>query len=570
MKKYWKIRERGNEGDIERLAGELNINHVLSNLLVQRGINTFDEAKQFFRPSLDDLHDPYLMKDMDIAVARLNKAIENKEKILIYGDYDVDGTTSIALLYAFMRKYYKNLDFYIPNRYAEGYGISFKGVDYAKEHGNTLIIAIDCGIKALDKIKYANEHEIDFIICDHHTPGDELPDAKAILNPKRKDCSYPYKELSGCGVGFKFMHAFCIDKKIDVEELYQYLDLVAVSIASDIVHITGENRIMAFHGLKKLNDNPIIGLKSIINISGAEKKELVIEDIVFRIGPRLNAAGRMESAKQAVDLLISENVTEAQLLCEKLNTHNQTRRNIDKNITQEAIEEIERNKSKYRLSTVLYNPNWHKGVVGIVASRLIESYYRPTIVLTQSNGFATGSARSVVGFDLYEAINECSDLLESFGGHMYAAGLTLKPENVQTFKDRFEEIVRDRITKDQLVPQVEIDAELNFKDINDKFYRILKQFMPFGPGNMNPVFFAENVADNGSGRCVGADGDHLKLSLIQEDNPFTHMNAIAFGQGKMYKKIKGNLFDIAYAITENEFRGQTTLQLNIKDIKVDG
>ncbi|MCG8701798.1 MAG: single-stranded-DNA-specific exonuclease RecJ [Bacteroidales bacterium] len=569
MKKYWRIKEKGDAEIIENLAKELNVSNVLSNLLVQRGVTTFDEAKSFFRPSLDDLHDPFLFKDMDKAVARLEQAIENNEKILVYGDYDVDGTTSIALVYSYIRRFYKNIDYYIPDRYSEGYGVSYVGIDYAISNKVGLMIALDCGIKAIDKIAYAKENNVDFIVCDHHTPGQQLPEAYAVLDAKREDCPYPYKELSGCGVGFKFMQAWNKKRGVSPEPLFEYLDLVAVSIASDIVQITGENRILAFYGLKKLNENPLVGLKVIKAISGAEGKELTIEDIVFKIGPRINAAGRMESGKQAVDLLVSTNPTEAQLLCEKLNSHNQTRRNIDKNITEEAIAEIEQNKSRYSYSTVLYNPDWHKGVVGIVASRLIESYYRPTIVLTESNGYATGSARSVWGFDLYEAINECSDLLESFGGHMYAAGLTLKPENVQNFKDRFENVVRDRITHDQLVPQVEIDAELDFRDINDKFYRVLKQFQPFGPGNMNPVFFAEDVADNGSGRCVGSDGDHLKLSLLQEDNPFTFINAIAFNQGHMYKKVSGNLFDIAYTITENHFRGVTSLQLNIKDIKAD-
>lgn len=569
MEKYWKIKEKGSAEKISSLSQALGISEVLANLLVQRGVNTFDEARDFFRPNLDNLHNPYLMKDMDIAVERLEQAMERGEKILIYGDYDVDGTTSISLVYSFLRKIYEHLDYYIPNRYSEGYGVSYKGIDYAHERKITLIIALDCGIKAVDKIKYAKEKGIDFIVCDHHTPGNTLPPAAAVLDAKRADCSYPYKELSGCGVGFKYMHALCIKRNIPFEELLEYIDLVTVSIASDIVHITGENRILAYYGLKKLNENPIIGLEAIKRFSGAEGKELAIDDIVFKIGPRINAAGRMESGKQAVDLLISTNPKEAILLCEKLNSHNQTRRNIDKTITEEAVAELNIDENRNRFSTVLYNPLWHKGVVGIVASRLIETYYRPTVVLTESNGFATGSARSVVGFDLYEAINECSDLLESFGGHMYAAGLTLKVENVSKFKERFERVVRDTITPDLLIPQVDIDAELNFVDIDEKFYRILKQFQPFGPGNMNPVFFTENVADNGSGRCVGAEGDHLKLNLLQEDNPFRTVPAIAFNLGGMMKKINGTSFDIAYTLAENHFRGSTTLQLNIKDIKID-
>lgn len=557
--------------DIEKLALELNINHVLANLLIQRDIKTFDQAKAFFRPSLDDLHDPFLMKDMDKAVERLDKAIQNGEHILIYGDYDVDGTTSVSLVYAFLRKIYSKVDYYIPDRYTEGYGVSYHGIDHAAATRVSLIIALDCGIKAVEKIKYASDKGIDFIVCDHHTPGKELPAAVAVLDAKRADCEYPFKELSGCGVGFKFMHAYSMLHNIPFTELLEHIDLVAVSIASDIVPIIGENRVLTFFGLKKLEENPVIGLKTIKEKSGIEDgKPIAVEDVVFKIGPRINAAGRMDSGKQAVDLLISESEKEARLLCDRLNVHNQTRRNIDKNITEEAILEIRQQSSKYKNSTVLYNPGWHKGVVGIVASRLIESYYRPTVVLTESNGFATGSARSVIGFDLYEAINECADLLESFGGHMYAAGLTMKPENVQKFKDRFEKVVCDRITTEQLTPQVEIDAELNFVDINDKFFRVLKQFAPFGPGNMNPVFFAENVVDNGTGRPVGPEGEHLKLTLLQESDPFKNLNAIAFNQGRRHDKIaNGKAFDIAYTLAENSFRGQTSLQINVKDIKFD-
>jgi single-stranded-DNA-specific exonuclease len=570
MDKYWKIKENGLRTDVDKLVYELNINHVLANLLVQRGIFTFDAARDFFRPEMKNLHDPFLMKDMEAAVNRLNEAISANQKILVYGDYDVDGTTSVALTYSFIRKRYSNIDYYIPDRYSEGYGVSFKGIDYASDHQVSLIIALDCGIKAMEKVSYAKSKGIDFIICDHHTPGDSLPEAIAVLDPKRSDCQYPFPDLSGCGVGFKLLQAFSIRNNIPSDELLEYIDLLAVSIASDIVPITGENRILTHFGLKKLEENPCIGLKAIKCVAGVEDKPLSVEDIVFRIGPRINAAGRMESGKQAVDLLISGNADEAFLLCDKINTHNQTRRNIDKNITEEAIKEIKTFNKKYKYSTVLYNPDWHKGVVGIVASRLIESYYRPTIVLTESNGFATGSARSVDGFDLYEAINECSSLLESFGGHMYAAGLTLKKDNVQKLRDRFEEVVSERIAPEQLVPQIEIDGELNFADITPKFYRILKQFEPFGPGNLNPVFFAENVADNGQGKRVGTSGEHLKMNLIQEENPFDDMPAIAFGQGAKFEKITGgNTFDIAYSIAENYFRGETKLQLNIKDIKTD-
>jgi single-stranded-DNA-specific exonuclease len=570
MEKYWKIKECSNKAEIDKLAAELNIESVMTNLLVQRGITNFELAKAFFRPSLENLHDPFLMKDMDAAIDRLDAAIEKGERILIYGDYDVDGTTSVALTYSFLRKFYNNLDYYIPSRYAEGYGVSFQGIDYASEHKITLIIALDCGIKAMEKINYAKEKNIDFIICDHHTPGKVLPEAAAVLDPKRADCKYPFKDLSGCGVGFKLLQAFSIRNNIPFEELTSYFDLLAVSIASDIVPIIDENRIFTYFGLKKLQENPCTGLKAINSVAAIEDKPITVEDIVFKIGPRINAAGRMESGKQAVDLLISNNPEEAFVLCDKINVHNQTRRNIDKSITEQAVKEIEQSNARYKYSTVLYNPDWHKGVVGIVASRLIETYYRPTIVLTESNGFATGSARSVDGFDLYEAINSCSDLLESFGGHMYAAGLTLKRENVQKLRDRFEDIVRETISPEQLVPQIEIDAELNFPEITSKFYRILKQFEPFGPGNMNPVFFAENVADNGSGRRVGGSGEHLKLNLIQENNPFDDVQAIAFNLGNRFNKISGgNTFDIAFTVAENSFRGVTRLQLNIKDIKTD-
>ncbi|HLO60982.1 MAG TPA: single-stranded-DNA-specific exonuclease RecJ [Bacteroidales bacterium] len=565
----WKIKENGYASEIKKLADELTVDPVISTLLVQRGIKTFDQAKAFFRPDLASLHDPFLMKDMDKAVGRLELALKNDEKILVYGDYDVDGTTSVAMMISFLRNFTDKTDYYIPDRYTEGYGVSFKGVDYAISHGMSLIIALDCGIKAVEKVAYARDHGIDFIICDHHNPGPSLPDAIAVLDPERPDETYPFHHLSGCGVGFKLLQAFTIKNNIPFGEVAQFLDLLAVSIASDIVPVTGENRILAFHGLKKLNENPCVGLKSIICIAGLTDKNIAIDDIVFKIGPRINAAGRIESGKQAVELLVSEKADEAALHCEKVNSHNLTRRNIDKTITEEALIEIAR-MDKYKFSTVLFNPGWHKGVVGIVASRLIESYFRPTIILTESNGHATGSARSIPGFDLYSAINECSDLLESFGGHMYAAGITLKTDNLQKFRDRFEEVVRNTVTPELLIPQVEIDAELNFKDITPKLLRILKQFEPFGPENTSPVFFAENVSDNGYARLVGADTEHLQLGLIQEENPFTVYRAIAFNQASHLSRIKkGTSFDIAYTLFENNFRGNTTIQLNIKDIKIE-
>lgn len=570
MSKIWKIKENGHEKETSKLASELNINKVLATLLVQRGITTFEQARMFFRPSLDDLHDPFLMKDMDKAIERIERAINKGEKILIYGDYDVDGTTSVSLVYSFFRKYYDKIDYYIPDRYTEGYGISYKGIEFAALNRTKLIIALDCGIKAVEKVQFARERGIDFIICDHHNPGDVLPNAVAVLDPERPDCTYPYKHLSGCGVGFKLTQAYCNKHKISFDEIKEYIDLVAVSIASDIVPITGENRVLAFHGLKKLNENPRTGLKAIISVAGMEGKPITVEDVVFKIGPRINAAGRMESGKQAVDLLISENKEEALLHCEKINAYNVTRRNIDKNMTDEALKEIETFGSRYKYSTVLFNPSWHKGVVGIVASRLIESYYRPTIILTESNGLATGSARSVNGFDLYAAISSCSDLLENFGGHMYAAGLTLKVDNVQLLRERFEEVVKEKITPELLVQQIEIDAEMNLKDISPQFFRILKQFEPFGPDNMNPVFFAENVVDNGYGRIVGSGEEHLKLCLVQEDEPYTVYDGIAFNQASHYAKIRKGLgFDIAYTLAENTFRGNTNLQLNVKDIKID-
>jgi single-stranded-DNA-specific exonuclease len=569
MNRAWKIKENAHSNDIKRLAEELTISPVITTLLVQRGINTFDQAKAFFRPDLSMLHDPFLMNDMEKAVHRLGSAFQHGEKILVYGDYDVDGTTSVSMVYSFIRNHHHEVYYYIPDRYAEGYGISFKGIDYAISRGVSLIIALDCGIKAIDKVAYASEHNVDFIICDHHTPGEVLPAAVAVLNPERQDSDYPFKFLSGCGVGFKLLQAYASCNQIPFEEIIGFLDLVAVSIASDIVPLINENRILANHGLKKLNETPSVGLKAIISVAGLDNKNITVDDIVFKIGPRINAAGRIESGNQAVELLVSEKPDEAFLLCEKINSHNLTRRNIDKIITEEALQEIAK-ADKYKFSTVLFNPGWHKGVVGIVASRLIESYFRPTVILTESNGHATGSARSIPGFDLYQAITACAGLLESYGGHMYAAGITLKTENVQKFRDRFEEIVRNTVTPEMLIPQVDIDTELNFKDISPKLFRVLKQFEPFGPENMNPVFFAENVSDNGYARLVGPDEDHLQLGLIQEEHPFIVNRAIAFNQASHLHSIKkGSSFDIAYTLIENNFRGMTSIQLNIKDIKIE-
>ena len=543
----------------------------IANILGQRGIKTFEEAKAFFRPELTHLHDPFLMKDMDRAIERINRAIISGEKVMIYGDYDVDGTTAVALTFNYFKDFFPDIVYYIPDRYNEGYGISLKGIDYAAANSVRLVIALDCGIKANEKIKYANSKGVDFIICDHHTPGASIPDAIAVLDPKRADCKYPFKELSGCGVGFKLIQAFQTTRNLAFEDIIKYLDLVVVSIASDIVPIVGENRVLSFFGLKQINESPSTGIATLIKLAGIQNKVITIEDIVFKIGPRINAAGRMESGSKSVDLLVSSDFGSAMLMGNKINDFNSSRRSVDSTITQEALTMIQMDESmKNRKSTVLFNPNWHKGVIGIVASRLMDHYYRPTVILTRSNGFATGSARSVNGFDLYQAIEECSDLLENFGGHKYAAGLTMKLNNVSAFQERFEKVVQRTIHPDQLIPVVEIDTELQLSDINDKFFRILMQFQPFGPENMAPVFLTENVSDNGSGKPVGVNAEHLKLSLVHEKDPYRVFPAIAFQQGKLFPKISGGQgFDICYSLDENVFRGESTIQINIKDIKVD-
>jgi single-stranded-DNA-specific exonuclease len=569
MEKNWIVKEQGNPVLIRHLSAELGIDQTLANLLLQRGIQTFDQAKDFFRPQLSQLHDPFLMKDMDKAVDRIRKAIENNENIMVYGDYDVDGTTAVSLVYSFLKKICPTVSFYIPDRYNEGYGISYQGIDYAREHNISLIIALDCGIKANEKIDYANDRGIDFIICDHHLPDEQIPDAVAVLDPKRADCHYPFDDLSGCGVGFKLLQGFCLKQEIPFEELLPFLDLVVVSIAADLVSITGENRVLAHYGLKRLNERPSRGLLSIINLSGLGKHHISIDDIVFKIGPRINAAGRMESGKTAVDLLTAENEEQANQMGETINIHNNDRKSVDREITQAAIAMVEEQEIlKTRKTIVLFNPSWHKGVVGIVASRLVESFYRPSIVLTQSNGFITGSARSIAGFDLYDAIESCSDLMETFGGHMYAAGLTLREENLEAFCERFETYVSNKITDDLLTPQIDIDTYLDFKQITPKFFRILKQFQPFGPGNMSPVFITENVYDNGNGRIVGSDSGHLKLELIQEDEPYRPISAIAFHQSEHFDYLQGgNPVDVCYAVAENYYRGIANIQLRVKDIK---
>ncbi|MCF8370645.1 MAG: single-stranded-DNA-specific exonuclease RecJ [Bacteroidales bacterium] len=571
MEKVWKIKPEGDEHHVDHLARSLNIDHILANLLVQRGIRTYAEAKSFFRPELTDLHDPFLMKDMDKAVKRIKKALDRNEKILIYGDYDVDGTTSVALVYAFLKDRYQHLDYYIPDRYSQGYGISFQGIEYAISNNIGLIISLDCGIKAVEKIAYAKRKGVDFIVCDHHTPGDTIPDAVAVLDPKRLDCDYPFKHLSGCGVGFKLIQAYAQEYNIPFYELERHLDLVCVSIASDIVPITGENRVLAHFGLQQLNGNPSDGLKATIQVSNLEGKEITISDIVFKIGPRINAAGRMESGRKSVDLLISGSKEIAAEVIIEVNNFNDARKDLDRGITQEALEMIERDEAgKNKKSTVLYRADWHKGVIGIVASRLIETYYRPTVIMTESNGFATGSARTVEGYDLYQAVEACSDLLENFGGHTYAAGLTMKIENVPEFTRRFEEHVARTISAEQMIPQIEVDSVIKLSDITPKFYRILKQFAPFGPDNMSPVFVTQNVIDWGTGKMVGKNEEHLKLDLMQGDNSNLVIPAIAFNQSEHYEIIHQRIpFHVCYTLIENEFRGKVNLQLMVRDIKME-
>ena len=568
IEKKWIVKEQGNPAAVRALSAELGIDQVLANLLVQRNITTAERAREFFKPDLSKLHDPFLMKDMDKAVERLEKAISNEEKVLIYGDYDVDGTTAVALMYTFIRNFNPNVEYYIPDRYDEGYGISYKGIDWGHENGYTLIIALDCGIKAVEKVAYAKGLGMDMIICDHHLPDEELPPAVAILDPKRRDCSYPFDDLSGCGVGFKLIQAYAIRKSIPFAWVESFLDLVAVSIAADLVSMTGENRILAYYGLERLNQSPRKGLQSIIRLSGLENHKISVDDIVFKIGPRINAAGRMESGRTAVHLLVSRSDEEAQNIGKIIDLHNKERKSVDKQITKAAIESVMNDSSfRDRKSTVVFDPKWNKGVVAIVASRLVEAFYRPTIVLTESNGLITGSARSIAGFDLYEAIKECSEYLENYGGHMYAAGLTLKKENLKPFEEKFEQVVAEKITEDILTPVVQIDTFLDFKQITPKFFRILKQFQPFGPGNQSPVFITENVYDNGNGRLVGSGNGHMKLELIQEDEPYRYISAIAFNRAEHFEHLHaGNPVDICYSIAENYYRGIANIQLRVKDI----
>ena len=581
IEKRWVVKPQGDPATVEALASALRIPPVLANLLVQRGIDTEEKAHSFFNPQLSDLHDPFLMKDMDRAVERVEAAVRNQEKIMVYGDYDVDGTTAVALVYKFLRHIgHRNLLFYIPDRYTEGYGVSYKAIDHAQRKGVGVIITLDCGIKATEKVAYAKERGIDMIICDHHLPGEKIPEAVAVLDPKRADCPYPFKELSGCGVGFKMLQGYCLYKGLPFSEVECLLDLVVVSIASDIVPLVGENRILAYYGLKRLNEKPGKGLQSIIKICGLEKHAITIDDIVFKIGPRINAAGRMEvdaedenaapsGGHSAVYLMVARDEEVATEYGAFIDRSNQDRKNIDRSVTQEAHDFIEHHPQMKELkSTVIYNPQWMKGIVGIVASRLIETYYRPTVVLTMSNGFVTGSARSVPGFDLYQAVESCADLLENFGGHMYAAGMTMKPENVEMFTKRFNDYVEEHIDPEMLIPQVDIDSELLFSDITPHFRATLGRFQPFGPGNTAPVFVTRNVSNRGDARLVGAEREHLKMDLIQGQKPNTVIPAIAFQQPKLYEYVRtGRSIDVCYSVVENHYRGAVFAQLRIKDIK---
>jgi single-stranded-DNA-specific exonuclease len=566
MNKRWAVRDNADEDEVNSLAAALNMDAVLSKMLVQRGIRTYEEARYFFRPDERHLHDPFLMADMEKAILRIEKAIASGEKILVYGDYDVDGTTAVSVVYGFFKDYHPNdkIEYYIPDRYNEGYGISTQSIDYAESKDFTLIIALDCGIKSVDKIAYASTKGIDFIICDHHLPGAELPAAIAVLDPKRIDCGYPFKELSGCGIGFKLIQAYAEKNDIPFEKVSRYLDLVAISIACDIVHINGENRVLAHLGLQKINTDPCIGVKMLMEVAG-KTSNYSISDVVFLLGPRINAAGRIDDAKHAVELLSTCDEATARQKGLLINVKNTERKGHDMQITDEALGMIDNDKVLIsRKSTVVFNENWHKGVIGIVASRLTEKYYRPTIVLTRSNGHVAGSARSVLGYDLYEALCGCSDLLIQFGGHKYAAGLTMHPENVEAFSNRFEEVVSSTIKPEQLVQQILIDAELRLSQIEPKFFRILNQFAPFGPENMAPVFLTKNVYVSGNAGLVGEN--HLRMVVIQQGSP--GFSCIAFNHGEYLSKIKKDVpFDICYAIEENIWQERRTIQLNIKGMR---
>jgi single-stranded-DNA-specific exonuclease len=567
LEKQWRIHNLTDSDESNNLQEKLNIDRVVSRLLKLRNVLNFEDAKTFFRPELTQLHDPFLMKGMTVAIERINTAISKNEKVLIFGDYDVDGTTAVSIVYSFFKHHIKNIAYYIPDRYLEGYGISFKSIDFAAENNFSLIIALDCGIKAIDKIEYANSMNVDFIICDHHLPGSELPKAVAILDQKQHDCPYPYKELSGAGIGFKLIQAYSIKNNLSQENCYKYLDLVATSIAADIVPITGENRVMAYYGLEQINSNPRPGIKALLNIN-QQKNPANIGTLVFTLGPRINAAGRIEHGSKAVELLTCEDDEQADKFAAAIDDTNSQRRDLDLGTTIEAIEILENDAlTATKNTTVLFNENWHKGVIGIVASRLIEKYYRPTIILTESDGKVTGSARSVREYDVYSAIEKCSELLEQFGGHKFAAGLSLKKENVEAFKTKFESIVTGSITADQLIPKIEVDVELELHEITDKLLRILRQFAPHGPENMTPLFCCRSVFDTGWGQVFG--NNHLKLELFQKSNPNIRFQAIAFDKGDYVNFFQRKIpMDIVFKIQENDFKGNTTIQLVIEDLKV--
>ena len=568
----WTFKPEPNNLEVTELAKTLSVSNIQAQLLVQRGIVNFNQAKNFFRPKFSDLHNPYLMKDMGIAVARIESAIANQETILVYGDYDVDGTTAVSLVSAYLKTIYDRIDTYIPDRYDEGYGISFKGIDYADDNNITLIIALDCGIKAIDKVAYANQKNIDFIICDHHRPGDDLPEAVAVLDPKRADCNYPYDELCGCGIGFKLIQAIAEKRSRllsgqNTTDLIPYLDLVATAIGADIVPITGENRILAYFGLDVINTNPRPGFKALIGQT--KKKELSITDVVFGIAPKINAAGRMKHGRYAVELLTEMNFEQAEEFAKEIGVFNSDRRAKDQEITLEALQQIKDNGEQKNATSVVYHENWHKGVIGIVASRLIETYYRPTLVFTKSGDKLAASARSVKGFDVYNAIENCAEHLEQFGGHKYAAGLTMLEENYQDFKNKFEETVKSTIPESCLVPEILIDAPIELSNITPKFYRVLKQMAPFGPGNMSPVFMASGLRDNGFGKKVGQEGLHLKLSIIAGAD-FKTYNAIGFNLGDKYDLVSnGQAFKAVFTLEENHWNGVTSIQLSLKDIEAD-
>jgi len=560
----WTLKSKPSIHKITHLQMVLGVNKTIARLLVQRGIETFDQAKTFFRPTLDQLHNPFLMKDMELAVSRILKAIENEERIMVFGDYDVDGTTSVALMTTYLQTLSPSITAYIPDRYAEGYGISCQGIDFASDNEITLIVALDCGIKAIEKVAYAKSKGIDFIICDHHRPGNELPEAVAVLDPKRSDCGYPYKELCGCGVGFKLIEAIHRSLEKDFEELIPYLDLVATAIGADIVPMNGENRVLTYYGLEVINTNPRPGFKALI--AQTKKQKLTITDVVFTIAPRINAAGRMKHGLHAVELLVEQDYEKAQEFAIAIEAYNYSRREADKEITEEALIQIKKNKEINRKTTVVYEPHWHKGVIGIVASRLTETYYRPTLVFTKSGEKLAASARSVIGFDVYNALENSSEYIEQFGGHKYAAGLTLTEENYPKFKQKFEEIVAEQIDEELLTPTLEIDAELSFSEIDEKFYRILKQFAPFGPENLAPVFITKNISDTGYAKTVGAEDKHLKCFMKQKYG-INQFQGIGFNIGDKLNLLKKNEVSVAYCLEENEWNGKCSLQLRIKDIK---